>query len=101
MKAEQLDQALRQKFCSEGERLVFWHNPKGEFREYILSGLPAELEDVTVLNAATRQTAPSVPARCIRLPGAAVGTSGCTGTMSLGGQHRRSGKPGGVAASRR
>ncbi len=25
MKTEQVDQALRQKFITEGERLVFWH----------------------------------------------------------------------------
>ena len=37
MKAEQVDQALHQKFVTEGERLVFWHDPNGEFVEYVPS----------------------------------------------------------------
>ncbi len=33
MKAEQVDRALHQKFVTEGERLVFWHDPNGEFED--------------------------------------------------------------------
>ena len=35
MKAEQVDQALEQKFITEEERLVFWHDADGEFAEYV------------------------------------------------------------------
>ena len=35
MKAEQVDQALHQKFIEEGERLVFWHDENGEFSDYV------------------------------------------------------------------
>ena len=33
MKAEQVDQALSQKFVTEGARRVFWHDPNGEFAD--------------------------------------------------------------------
>ena len=49
MKADQVDQALRQKFLADNERIVFWDDSKGEFSEYISRGLPSELEGVTVL----------------------------------------------------
>ena len=50
MKAHQVDQALRQKFIEEGERLVFWNDPESDFVEYVASGLPKELEAVTILD---------------------------------------------------
>ena len=50
MKAEQVDQALRQKFVGEGARLVFWHDENGEFAEYVAVGLPKELAAVQVLD---------------------------------------------------
>ena len=50
MKAEQVDQALRQKFVGEGARLVFWHDENGEFAEYVAGGLPKELAAVQVLD---------------------------------------------------
>ena len=53
MKAEQVDQALQQKFVSEGERLVFWHDANGEFTDYIVAGLSGPLADVQVLDLAT------------------------------------------------
>ena len=52
MKAEQVDQALYQKFIADGERLVFWDDPNGEFIEYIARGLSEDLGGVTVLNLA-------------------------------------------------
>ncbi len=51
MKAEQVDQALRQKFISEGARLVFWHDANAEFGEYLAGGLPEALAHVQVLDA--------------------------------------------------
>lgn len=50
MKAEQVDQALRQKFVDEGERLVFWHDENGEFGEYVAAGFADELAEVQVLD---------------------------------------------------
>ena len=52
MKAEQIDQALIQKFVTENERLVFWHDANGEFADYIASGLTGELADVQLLDVA-------------------------------------------------
>ena len=52
MKAEQVDQALSQKFVTEGARLVFWHDPNGEFVDYIGGGLAGEIADVQVLDVA-------------------------------------------------
>ena len=46
MKAEQVDQALHQKFVTEGARLVFWHDPNGEFAEYVGAGLPDDIAEV-------------------------------------------------------
>jgi uncharacterized protein (TIGR02687 family) len=50
MKAEQVDQALRQKFIEEGERLVFWNDPGCDFIDYVAQGLPAELDAVMLLD---------------------------------------------------
>ena len=50
MKAEQVDRALRQKFVTEGERLVFWHDPNGEFEAYVEGGLAGDIADVQVLD---------------------------------------------------
>ena len=50
MKAEQVDQALRQKFVSEGARLVFWHDAKSEFADYVGQGFAGEIADVQVLD---------------------------------------------------
>ena len=50
MKAEQVDQALCQKFVTEGERLVFWHDPNGEFADYVRSGFAGDIADVQVLD---------------------------------------------------
>ena len=50
MKAEQVDQALHQKFVTEGERLVFWHDPHGEFADYVEGGLAGDLDGVKVLD---------------------------------------------------
>jgi len=50
MRAEQVDQALRQKFVAEDRRLVFWHDPNGEFGEYVESGLPEDLSEVQILD---------------------------------------------------
>jgi hypothetical protein len=33
MKAEQVDRALLQRFVTEDARLVFWHDPRGDFAE--------------------------------------------------------------------
>ena len=52
MKAEQVSQALCLKFIEDDERLVFWHDPNGEFTDYFEGGLPSELEAVTVRNLA-------------------------------------------------
>ena len=53
MRAEQVDQALCQKFVTEDRRLVFWHDPNGEFRDYLESGLPDDLSAVQVLDVAS------------------------------------------------
>ena len=45
MKAEQVDTALRQKFISEDERLVFWHDPNGEFADYVGDGLTSDEDE--------------------------------------------------------
>ena len=50
MKAEQIDQALCQKFITEGERLVFWNDSSAEFVDYVQQGLSGELAEVTVLD---------------------------------------------------
>jgi uncharacterized protein (TIGR02687 family) len=52
MKAEQVDQALQQKFVADGERLVFWHDPNGEFAEYVGEILSGDISDVQVLDVA-------------------------------------------------
>ena len=52
MKAEQVDQALKQKFVNEGARLVFWHDKNGEFAEYVAGGLPDDMAAVQVLDLA-------------------------------------------------
>ena len=52
MKAEQVDQALQQKFVTEGERLVFWHDPNGEFADYVAEGFAGDIADVQVLEVA-------------------------------------------------
>ncbi|MFQ5568245.1 MAG: BREX-1 system phosphatase PglZ type A [Rhodothermales bacterium] len=52
MKAEQVDQALRQKFIAEEARLVFWHDPNGEFADYVEAGLTGDLAEVQVLDVA-------------------------------------------------
>ena len=52
MKADQVDQALRQKFLEEDQRIVFWDDLEGEFSDYISRGLPSELVAVTVLEPA-------------------------------------------------
>ena len=52
MKAQQVDQALIQKFVTENERLVFWHDANAEFADYIAGGLMGELADVRVLDVA-------------------------------------------------
>lgn len=52
MKAEQVDQALKQKFVNEGARLVFWHDENAEFADYIAGGLPDELTTVQILDLA-------------------------------------------------
>lgn len=52
MKAEQVDQALHQKFVTEGERLVFWHDPNSEFEDYAEGDLAGDIADVQVLNVA-------------------------------------------------
>lgn len=52
MKAQQVDKALAQKFLTEGNRLVFWHDPEGEFADYVADGLDGELASVKVLDVA-------------------------------------------------
>ncbi|MCK4305151.1 MAG: hypothetical protein KAY24_13020 [Candidatus Eisenbacteria sp.] len=52
MKAEQVDKALHQKFITEDARLVFWHDPNGEFADYVAGGLAGAIEDVQVLDVA-------------------------------------------------
>ncbi len=48
MKAEQVDQALCQKFIAVGERLVFWHDPNGEFADYVAGGFTGDLANAGV-----------------------------------------------------
>ena len=50
MKAEQVDQALRQKFVDEDQRIVFWNDENGEFADYIDVGLSAELCEINLLD---------------------------------------------------
>ena len=50
MKAEQVDQALLQKFVTQRARLVFWHDPNGEFADYVAGGLAGDLSDVHLLD---------------------------------------------------
>jgi len=52
MKAEQVDQALHQKFVTEDERLVFWHDAPGEFVDYVEGGLTGDIAEVQVLDVA-------------------------------------------------
>ena len=52
MKAEQVDQALEQKFLADGQRLVFWHDGASEFADYIEAGLPDELSEIQILELA-------------------------------------------------
>lgn len=52
MKAEQVDKALRQRFLTDDQRLVFWHDTAGEFADYIASGLPDDLTGVQLLDVA-------------------------------------------------
>lgn len=52
MKAEQVNQALEQKFIEDGARLVFWHDAKGEFREYVAAGFEGALASVRILDVA-------------------------------------------------
>lgn len=52
MKADQVDQALHQKFVTESQRLVFWHDPNGEFADYVKTGLGDGLEGIKVLDVA-------------------------------------------------
>lgn len=50
MKADQVDLALHQRFVIENERLVFWHDAKGEFVDYVGRGLTGALAQVQVLD---------------------------------------------------
>lgn len=50
MKSEQVDKALLQKFVTEGQRLVFWHDSDSGFTDYVQSGLSGDLADVQVLD---------------------------------------------------
>lgn len=50
MKAEQVDQALQQKFITENARLVFWHDENGEFADYIAAGLSGKIAHVQILD---------------------------------------------------
>jgi uncharacterized protein (TIGR02687 family) len=52
MKAEQVDQALSQKFIAEDYRLVFWHDPNGEFTDYVKDGLAGDIAEVQILDVA-------------------------------------------------
>ena len=52
MKAEQVDKALHQKFFTEDQRLVFWHDRDGEFADIVASGLEGDLAKVRVLDVA-------------------------------------------------
>ena len=59
MKAEQVDKALLQKFITDDERIVFWHDQDGEFADYVSDGLEGELKAVTVLDAGKRGGLPT------------------------------------------
>ena len=50
MKADQVDQALHQKFVTENARLVFWHDAKGEFADYVGDGLTGQISEVQILD---------------------------------------------------
>jgi len=50
VKAEQIDQALHQKFVTEDERPVLWHDPNGEFADYVADELAGDLAAVRVLD---------------------------------------------------
>jgi len=52
VKSEQIDKALIKRFITENERLVFWHDAKGEFADYVRAGLAEDLADVKVLEVA-------------------------------------------------
>jgi uncharacterized protein (TIGR02687 family) len=52
MKSDQVHQALVQKFNTDGERLVFWHDAPGDFADFIAGGLPTDLDGVKVLDLA-------------------------------------------------
>ena len=52
MSTSQNNQALQQKFLSDGQRLVFWHDGAGEFADYIEAGLPDELSEIQILELA-------------------------------------------------
>lgn len=54
MKAEQVDQALLQKFVTDNERIVFWHDAPGEFADYVKAGLNGDLAGVQLVNVAER-----------------------------------------------
>ena len=43
-RAEQVDPALEQKFITEEERLLFWHDADGEFSEYVKGQLTCYAE---------------------------------------------------------
>ena len=50
MKTDQLDRALCDCFGKNHARLVFWHDPDGEFADHLAQGLPQELDGVTVID---------------------------------------------------
>ncbi|MGE3425037.1 MAG: hypothetical protein AB7N24_23560, partial [Dehalococcoidia bacterium] len=50
MKTAQVDLALRQRFVVDGERIVFWHDEKADFKRYVADGLSGDLADVKVLD---------------------------------------------------
>ena len=50
MKHEEVDKALVQKFNTEAQRLVFWHDTEAEFAGYVQAELPEEIANVKVLN---------------------------------------------------
>ena len=49
MKADQVYQALQEKFFTEDERIIFWVDAQREFSEFLKEGLPGKLSEVTVL----------------------------------------------------
>jgi len=50
MKAHEVDKALRQKFVTDGARLVFWHDADTEFADYVADGLPDDLGGAQLLD---------------------------------------------------